>query len=183
MKDWDIWAWIAYGTIATAAICLAVDSAIKMSPALLPKFSWLLENSIWGFVPFILVIVGTILFISNQLGVLSFRTNIENSGFEKWPEPYNPPIISGQRFSNQEVVLDNFLYVNCVFENVTFKYNGTTAVQMRDNRVVGRVNFSSDNIAVIGTAFMLQGLGVTKTPFDVITSGRVPTVDMPMFKQ
>jgi hypothetical protein len=39
------------------------------------------------------------------------------------------PILN-RMFTNEDVQLDGYEYVNCTFENVTFYYNGTAASRM-----------------------------------------------------
>jgi hypothetical protein len=42
---------------------------------------------------------------------------------------------------------------------VTFQYNGTAPFSFANNKVAGRINFKSDNDAVMSTMLMLYGLG------------------------
>ena len=82
--------------------------------------------------------------------------------FPKWPEPYRPISVVGKTFRNEVVPLDGYNYSNCEFYNVTFKYNGTTAVQFTHNNIHGSFGFVSDNMAVTGTTAMLRGFGALK---------------------
>ena len=45
----------------------------------------------------------------------------------------------GDKFVNQEVLLDGHSFVGCVFENVTFKWNGTTGFELSHNEIFGCV--------------------------------------------
>ena len=57
--------------------------------------------------------------------------------FPKWQHPYQPTVIVGKTFHNQEVLLDGYAYESCTFVNVTFVYNGTTPLQFAGNHVEG----------------------------------------------
>ncbi len=56
-----------------------------------------------------------------------------------------PTIVSDKNFHGGEVVLDNKLFVNCSFEDVTFVYHGTAPSDLRNPVFVGRIYLKTDN--------------------------------------
>jgi hypothetical protein len=158
MKDWDIFAWIAYGAIAVSAVLLAVDQGIRNSPELLAKATWVIKGRFWGFFPAVSILLATVILIANQFGVVSLRRSDNRDAFIKWPTPYAPEFVINRTFHNQEVALDGFSYTGCKFYNVTFVYNGTTPVQFSNNEVYGSW-IKTDNPAISGAVLLLKGLG------------------------
>lgn len=53
--------------------------------------------------------------------------------------------VEDQRFANTVVPLDGIEYHNCVFEHVTFKYNGTSPIHLGHNNIIGPIRLSTDN--------------------------------------
>jgi hypothetical protein len=88
------------------------------------------------------------------------------AAFGKWPDPYVPVGVMGKHFANERVLLDGFSYSNCVFTNVTFVYNGTTAVQFSHNEVHG-FRVASDNAAVEGSLMFARGFGLLKEEIEL----------------
>jgi hypothetical protein len=86
--------------------------------------------------------------------------------FPMWPYPYQPISVVGKTFRNERVLLDGHSYSNCEFHNVTFVYNGTTAVQFSNNKVFGE-HYATDNQAVIGTITWLKGFNLLRENFNV----------------
>lgn len=85
--------------------------------------------------------------------------------FSAWPKPYSPEIIRGKHFLNEQILLDGFYYYQCIFENVSFKYNGMTQIQLKENHFVGQIALAaSDNMAVTGAFFVMVALGMTDKP-------------------
>ena len=67
MAHWTPWDWIAYGCLGIAALGLAVASLAKEYPDM---FHWLpgfFSNSRWSFIPAILFVVATLIFIIRLL--------------------------------------------------------------------------------------------------------------------
>jgi hypothetical protein len=91
--------------------------------------------------------------------------------YQIWPVDYSPQVVSNRRFANTVVALDNISCSDCVFENVTFKYNGDTPLRFAHNTVSGTMVFASDNPAVLGTLFLVQGFGISRSPFTIVTQG------------
>lgn len=62
-------------------------------------------------------------------------------------------------FVNEIVELDGKEYTDCIFQNVTFKYNGTTAIRLSHNTFRNLPAFRTDNPAVFSTIAALKGSG------------------------
>ncbi|MBX3587970.1 MAG: hypothetical protein KF796_15130 [Ramlibacter sp.] len=161
MRTWTAWDWIGYSALwVTVVFSAAVEGLKKMaSPPEFVSSSWV------AFFPLILLIVATSLLIWR-----AFFGDVSKKGtpFIAWPKPYGPPIIHDKRFVNSEVEIDGRKYVKCTFENCTFKYNGTTAIQLQGCHFMGKMIFSSDNPAVCGAWLLLVGLGAVKPGLDLL---------------
>ena len=79
---------------------------------------------------------------------------------------YQPKVVRGARFANQRVLLDGYEYDGCVFENVTFEFNGTTPIRMVNNRIE-RFRLSSASPTVLATIAWLHGLGLVHKDLQV----------------
>ncbi len=80
----------------------------------------------------------------------------------KWPTPYAPISVVGRTFRNERVVLDGYSYTACEFHNVTFMYNGTTAIQFNNNKVDGSTQYATDSPSVSGAILWMRGFGLLK---------------------
>jgi hypothetical protein len=77
------------------------------------------------------------------------RTDVDFAAVTKrWTEDYRPKTVVGKTFRNEVIILDGTKYVGCTFENVTFKYNGTTPIQLSGNQVSGTIRLATDNPAI-----------------------------------
>ncbi|WP_159728995.1 hypothetical protein [Methylosinus sp. Ce-a6] len=159
MKGWGAWDWLAFSSIWVAAIVLAADAAIKGTASLGSSIGSLLNFKLWSYIPLICLTLGTTIYLLREFDVLG-GAQAEAKISSSWPEPYFPTQIVGKVFRNREVLLDGFSYTDCQFENVTFKYNGTTAVQLSHSKISGPTWFTSDSQAVNGAMLMLKGLKV-----------------------
>jgi hypothetical protein len=88
--------------------------------------------------------------------------------FSKWPEPYHPTTVTGRKFYNERVVLDGYFYSNCEFNNVTFVYNGTTAIQLANSKIIGMSVLASDNPAVEGAFAVTLAFNVAKDDVKIL---------------
>jgi hypothetical protein len=62
------------------------------------------------------------------------------------PQPSNR--IRDRKFVNCVVELDGNSYLNCAFERVTLKYNGTTVLEFIGCAFVTPIVYSTDNVSV-----------------------------------
>lgn len=149
MKTWTFWDWLTYVGIWLAAIIAALDAGLKNAPSLaatMPDFgSW----PIWPFIPLLLLLASGLIF-----AVRLFAKPVSKK-YPQWPDSYAPDEIISKDFLNEHVVLDGHRYIRCRFENCTYVYNGTTAIQMSGCAFSGSIIFKSDNPAVVG-AFALM---------------------------
>jgi len=88
---------------------------------------------------------------------------------------YVPKVVRGVRFANQRVLLDGYEYNGCVFENVTFEFNGTTPIRMVNNRIEN-FRLSSASPTVLASIAWLHGLGLVHKDLQV---QRVQKTDAP----
>lgn len=166
MRDWKFWDWATYGTLGSAVFFLALKEGVDRLPqANVPEF---LTGPIWAFLPLALFLIGTVILICRGLGWIG-PAHRKDKNFVIWPISYRPIAVLNQKFANDRVVLDGHSYVGCNFENVTFIYNGTTAIQFNRNEVHGKIRFHSDNPAVLGTIMMLFGFGCLSEKFEILT--------------
>lgn len=67
MRNWSFWDWLTYICIATTALILALDQAIKGSPTFPKDLSGLLAAPSWNYAPLTLIIVSGLLLLLKQL--------------------------------------------------------------------------------------------------------------------
>ena len=164
MSSWGFWEWVAYAMLLVAALILAADQGLKLAPDLMSKMTSIVSSPIWAFAPLGLILVATGILVGREFGWLGASkapTSMETS-FQKWPDPYTPITVFGKKFRNESVKLDGYSYMDCDFFNVTFVYNGTTAIQFVHNNVYGVPAFHSDNPAVSGTMAMAKAFQLMK---------------------
>ena len=79
-----------------------------------------------------------------------------NATREQW-KTYEPRLVQEKSFLNETVELDGVHYINCTFQNVTFRYSGRTPIQVTNNKFIGDVAFDSPDPSLItGMTFVLQ---------------------------
>jgi hypothetical protein len=150
----SVFDWIFIAGLCVAVIIVAIDSGMKRSKPLRARFAIVLNSRIWAFAPLALVVVALSVATAGHLGWLGVRA----VSFPRWPYPYQPERIVGKKFANERVVLDGRSFLDCDFTNVTMVYNGTTAIQLRGNRLHGAIRYDTDNPAVVGTILMLHAM-------------------------
>ena len=166
-SKWSFWDWVGYSALWVAALMLALDTAVRQYPALaLMAPSWI-GGAAWGFLPFILVTFAAVLAIVKHWPWRKDASPVSDLGLARWPTPYHPVMVAGKKFINERVLLDGHEYQNCVFENVTFVYNGTTPFSVSHNRMDGTIRIHSDNPAVNGAMLLLKGFDVLRPEFKV----------------
>ncbi len=171
MSKWSFFEWVAYAGMFIAALIIAADQGVKLSPDLLQQFSGVVHSPYWALAPLVLIVLATATLISREFGWIGKSVpSIKAAQFPDWPEPYSPITVIGKKFINEMVKLDGYSYNKCTFQNVTLVYNGTTAIQFANNVVQG-VRFHSDNKAVLGTFAMLYAFGMLRKEFTVESSG------------
>jgi len=171
MSNWGFWEYLAYGCIGLSALMLAIVQGAKdmIAPNWLPAY---FSKIPWSYAPIVLFIISVLIFAAKEFGWIGLpQETIKEVQFIKWPDPYRPISIIGKTFINETVVLDGYLYDHCTFTNVTFVYNGTTAIQFSSNKIHGLIKLNSDNPAVSMSVLWISALlGVTEDKLNVIPS-------------
>jgi hypothetical protein len=158
MRDWGFFEWLAYAVMFVAAIIMAVDQGLKLSPDLLTYFSWLVSSNYWAFSPLVLILLATGILVSRGMGWIGEpKQRIGATSFVNEPPRF---VIANKRFINERITLDGIAYRNCRFENVTFVFNGTSPFALDGACIFGRIQVASDNPVVEGTMIWLRGLGI-----------------------
>jgi hypothetical protein len=67
MRTWTFWEWIAYSCTFVAAVILAADTGIKISPELAAHIPAFIGGSLWGFAPLILIVVASVVLLVRGL--------------------------------------------------------------------------------------------------------------------
>jgi hypothetical protein len=88
----------------------------------------------------------------------------------------NFKVVTHQKFKNETVPLDGIEYIDCDFENVTFVFQGTTPVYLKNNRLTGSIWVQSGNGSVTSTAALLKGLGWLKPDVPLVGPEKNPIV-------
>lgn len=166
MAKWGFWEWVAYAVLFVAAIIIATDQGIKLSPDLASLFNGVLTSPYWGFAPLVLLLLATGILVGRDLEWIGKRS-VRIGDYPKWPDPYQPTFVVGKTYRNQEVMLDGYSYVNCSFYNVTFVYNGATPMAFTGNHIFGNFRVRSDNPAVDGSFILARGLGLLPDNFEL----------------
>jgi hypothetical protein len=76
MMRWTFWEWVAYAILFVAAVLLAIDQGIKLSPELFPKVHDLISTPYWAFAPLALLLLATTILIGRELGWLGLRERV-----------------------------------------------------------------------------------------------------------
>jgi hypothetical protein len=162
MRHWTFWEWVAYAALFVAAVILAADTGVRVSPDLSLHMPEWLHSGWWGFAPLLLVVLSTLVLIANSFGLLPSRNNkwrptkerehLTNPSYHfptpNWHEPLAP--IVNQTYRNETVQLDGKDFTDCRFVSVTFLYNGTMPTRFTNCKIgpPGEVQFRTDNPAV-----------------------------------
>lgn len=65
--------------------------------------------------------------------------------------------IRSRAYKNQEVLLDGKRFDRCMFDNVTFMYNGTAKYSFGEpSTITGNIQFKSDSEIVHGAIYVFQ---------------------------
>jgi len=74
MRDWGIWEWAAYGTLALSIIGDAIEQARRRWPSMSVKLPEFFNGPLWAFFPLVFLILGTAIFLGRELGLLGNRS-------------------------------------------------------------------------------------------------------------
>jgi hypothetical protein len=73
-------------------------------------------------------------------------------------------IIIGQTFKNKTILLDGKEFIECVFENCTFRWNGGKHT-VQNCRIIGSKGIESQNSIIYSTIDILKSLGFLEKEF------------------
>lgn len=73
MSDWRFWDWVAYAILFVAAMIIAIDTGIRLSPVTWPHIPEFLHSGWWGFAPLALLIIATLILLARGLGWIGRR--------------------------------------------------------------------------------------------------------------
>jgi hypothetical protein len=134
MGQWGVWDWIGFGSLWTGAIVMAFEGALAWAPRfreVVPRF---FKSSFWAFVPLALLIISTAVLGARAVGWIGGPSKpAATPETISWSSEYKPAEVSNRHFRSEVVILDGFHYSNCTFDDVTFKYNGTTPIEFEHN--------------------------------------------------
>jgi hypothetical protein len=85
-------------------------------------------------------------------------------------------VIQGQEFNNEVVDLDGKQFLDCIFTNVTFKYNGTAPFEMHHIQLNGTRWIDTDNERLARMLALLKALGMIDPHFD---TNKIKGADLP----
>jgi hypothetical protein len=118
-------------------------------------------NSTIGFV-LIIAIVAAVVF-----GVLAWVVdrNYKSHQVER-PSEKSLREVVGRTFRNETVPLDGYIYTDCVFQDVTFRWDGgNTAIRGAQTKVIGHKRFETFNETAVATVDLLQSFGFLESEF------------------
>jgi hypothetical protein len=161
MSHWGYWDWIAYTALFIAAVILAADTGFKSAPRVMDRLPKLFRSGWWGFAPLVLVVVSTIILLGREYGYLN-NNKVEQNISSVNANLLQPPSkrITNQTFRNQTISLDDYEYVNCIFENVTWVYEGHSLISVINPQIVSgsRLIFASHSPSIQQAILVLGGL-------------------------
>jgi hypothetical protein len=143
MSHWGFWEWLGYSTLWVAAIILAFDGGLKMTPEIptkVPAVSRFLRRRFWAFAPLALLILSAGSLVLNEFDWVPWRR-------------HEIIVVYDRNFKDEEVDLDNHQYINCSFDHVTFKWNGEDLV-LENDKISGNVGIRTEN-RVVANAYTL----------------------------
>jgi hypothetical protein len=67
MRHWSFWDWVAYLCLLLGAMILAADTGLRVAPELAQHLP-LIGRPFWGFAPFALVLIATLILVARKFG-------------------------------------------------------------------------------------------------------------------
>jgi hypothetical protein len=154
---------VTYCALVTGAVLQALEPWRKEA-AMPPESHPILSSQFWSYLPLALLILVGIIWLTRQL--LPRHTKTPGTPAASSPEDF-PTTEWGLQlknvfrveYKNETVLLDGCDFIECTFDNVTFKYNGTKPYRL--TRAKGNSKkLSTDNKVVGQTILLLKDLGV-----------------------
>ena len=165
MRSWSFWDWVGYAAIAFAATFQAADAGLKQAPKLAAKMPSFIDPELAAFVPLALVVFGTVvLFIRHWRSPLDTKpvdASSENKSGETETDAVSSPDWDQRlekhfrvRFQNETVLLDGHEFIDCHFENVTFKFDGIKPFRFTGKNTGNSRKVTTDN-KIVGQTLTL----------------------------
>jgi hypothetical protein len=165
MSHWVFWEWVAYTGLFIAACILAMDMGVKVATSKARKYFKFIEHPLWAFAPLFFVVASTGILLAHEFGLIGSGKKLEFT----WQGGVPHIVVPCRLFINEQVILDDRIYRNCTFENVTFMFNGTAPFELTGNHINGRMAIATENPAVESTVMWLRGLGAENIDVDPAT--------------
>ncbi len=89
--------------------------------------------------------------VCDRFGVISLSKDPKTFIFSDASKPIQ---VTGRTFDNQRVPLDGYEYSHCIFNNVTFLYNGVTPVRIDNAKLSGFNRLETDNKAIDNATYI-----------------------------
>jgi|ERR1700730_9799 len=143
---------VTYAGLVTSAVLQAIEPWRK--EAAMPAESHpVLASAIWSYLPLILLTVVGIIWLVRQFTHIGIRKK-STDDFNKITQVFH------KTFANQTVPLDNLEYVDCLFDNVTFMYEGKGIARMFACRFAQptKIMLKSNNNAVSQAILIMTAL-------------------------
>jgi len=143
MSNWTFWDWTGYSTIFLSALIIAgIQWGMDLN---FP--SWVY------YMPLLLIIVGTLIFIFREIGWIDKR----DSNITTFPIAYEYKMVRNEKYMNESILLDGHRYENCRFTNVTFIWNGSAPFELINCDREGAFRLTSRNDVINTTLNLLEG--------------------------
>lgn len=142
MREWKFWEWLAYSTLFTSAIILALDAGLKVSPTLMAELpTGFLHSPLWGFAPLVFLLLGTMILAARGLGWIG-------NGKDSHPTTTLGGItvfVNDRNFFNENVEIDGTQYQKCRFKDVVLVFRGRANYTFIDCHWDGKIFIKGDH--------------------------------------
>ena len=153
-------------TVTAVAAIEAANEALKGSPQITGNPPMQVVSHL-NYLPIALL---SLLAVAWIIRLLFFRTKPSPNSIESPLENFNGVLrwregrlkqVAGKEFVNQEVPLDGIEYIDCVFDGVTFVYNGTGKTGISGKSIIKAKPDGKPNIQfktespIVGSAFLI----------------------------
>jgi len=129
---------------------------------------WGRAKALWSWPTTIIMAIfafGSILWVYNNLPLSSSTDHFDK---ESWFS-YKYQIITDKTFRNERIVLDGKKFTSCIFENVTFEYNGTAPFGLTHNTINGSYFLDTNNLAIENLLAFLKEFNYLKDEVKILS--------------
>ena len=132
MREWKSWDWAAYCSLVVVAIVEAAEATLHNAPTIAKNMPEFLKSEFWAFVPLALVMFATMILVARAFGWIGTNPKKRVWEFQQ---------ILQRTYENETIQLDGREFVDCVFDNITFRYQGTAPFKFTNVRFVKDTKF------------------------------------------